>query len=412
MSDILLFPVGHNDSFASKLAESLRELEAYGDGELHDKLVNSKFSDGEYKPIINKDDLAEPGKRRCEGKDVYLVWSITGQITPTESFGRVLFLADAAYREGARNVNMVIPYHYFNRQDIDPALIYTREFDSDSPEDVKLKEKLEKIESRSFSLEVVVKHLHSAGIKKVLTMDDHSEHTREIYERVYGRDDAYVNLDPLPVYAHYILNSLSRDADLGNKGSNVILFGPDKGSVDRIVRVYDLLDLESACKLLFDKNRLKDNDPNAVESVLKECDGDLSDLSESVVLGFDDQGDTLGTFTNPILKLFRGDNSPKYIFGFISHLILPNSEAFSRVYKNRLNLVGTNSHPNIAYHAELGVPQITVLDITKYFALAMVRCGQKGRDPSSVFEYSKENLDEVGFLYNPLKRGKPLLYTK
>tara|TARA_Y100000310_G_scaffold267709_1_gene279852 strand:- start:18592 stop:19827 length:1236 start_codon:yes stop_codon:yes gene_type:complete len=411
MSDILLFPVRHNDSFASKLAESLKELEAYGDGDLSDKLVNSKFSDGEYKPIINKDDSAEPDKRRCEGKDVYLVWSITSQITPNDSFARVLFLADAAYREGARNVNLVIAYHYFNRQDVDPALIYARGFNPDSSEDVKLKEKLEKIESRSFSLEVVVKHLHNAGIKKVLTMDDHSEHTKEIYERIYRRDDAYINLDPLPVYAHYILNSLSREVDLGDRGSNVILFGPDKGSEDKIVRAYDLLDLESACKLLFDKNRLKDNDPNAVESVLKECDVDLSDLSESVVLGFDDQGDSLGTFTNPFISLFRKEK-PKYIFGCISHLILPNTEAFSRVYKNRLNLIGTNSHPNIAYHAELGVPQITVLDITKYFALAMVMCGQKGRDPSSVFEYSKENLDEVGFLYNPLKRGKSLLYSK
>ena len=267
------------------------------------------------------------------------------------------------------------------------------------------------MEGQPFSLEVVVKHLHSAGIKKVLTMDDHSEHTREIYERIYGRDDAYVNLDPLPVYAHYILNSLSRDVDLGDKGSNVILFGPDKGSMDKIVKVYDLLDLECATKLLFDKNRLKENDPNEIESVLKECDGDLSNLSNKVVLGFDDQGDSLGTFTNPFINLFRKEK-PKYIFGCISHLILPNSEAFTRVYKNRLNLIGTNSHPNIAYHAELGVSQITVLDITKYFALAMIMCGKKGKDPSLALRYSKENLDGVGFLYSPLKKANLISYSK
>jgi|TARA_B100001971_G_C18256306_1_gene582434 phosphoribosylpyrophosphate synthetase len=411
MSEILLFPVRPNDSFASRLAESLKELEAYGDGDLNDKLINRKFSDGEYNPVITEDNTDEPNKRRCEDKDVYLVWSITSQITPTESFGRVLLLADAAYREGADNVYLVLPYYYFNRQDIDPALRYTKEFDSGNIEDIKLKKKLGKMEGQPFSLEVVVKHLHSAGIKKVLTMDDHSEHTREIYERIYGRDDAYVNLDPLPVYAHYILNSLSRDVDLGDKGSNVILFGPDKGSMDKIVKVYDLLDLECATKLLFDKNRLKENDPNEIESVLKECDGDLSNLSNKVVLGFDDQGDSLGTFTNPFINLFRKEK-PKYIFGCISHLILPNSEAFTRVYKNRLNLIGTNSHPNIAYHAELGVSQITVLDITKYFALAMIMCGKKGKDPSLALRYSKENLDGVGFLYSPLKKANLISYSK
>jgi len=411
MHNIAIFPVRANDGFASKLAESLRELGAYDESNLRDRLVNRKFGDGEYNPIITEDNVNDPDKKRCEGKKVYIVWSITSQITPTDSFGRVLLLTDDAYREGAEEVNLVIPYHRFNRQDIDPSEIYTRKFDMSKEEDVKLKAKLEKTRGEPFSLEVIIKHLHYAGIKNILTMDDHSEHTGEIYERIYGGTDSYINLDSLPIYAHYILNSLSKEIDLGNEGENIVLLGPDENSWSKINKMYELLNLKKVTKLLFDKNRLEEDNPNMIDTVLKECDCDLSDLSKKIVFGFDDIGSSLGTFTNPIVQLF-GKERPKYVFGFIPHLILTGPEAYSKVYDNRLNLVGTNSHPNLIHHDEMGMSQITVLDVTKYFAMAMISCIEKSKQPSSVFDFSPVNLEEAGLLYKTKKGVSELIPYK
>ncbi|MAG07935.1 hypothetical protein CMO89_00520 [Candidatus Woesearchaeota archaeon] len=403
MSDIAILPIRANDGFALKLERNFRGLKAQNIKRI--EVINRRFSDGEYNPVIIEENVEE-GKpeKKCKHKKVYLVWTITNQITPTENFARVLLLADAAYREGAEEVNLIIAYHYFNRQDIDPTLIYSLQSEKDDEKKEKQIDKLMKMIGQPFSLKVLINHFYHAGIKKVITIEDHSDRTHNLYEESYNSKDVYYNLDPTPVYAHYILNILKEDIDIGKQGENLILLGPDKGSWEMLEKIYNLLGLKNVKKVFFDKSRIKENDPEQIKSVIKSEMSDVPDFKDKIIIGRDDIGDTLGTFTKS-LELVYGQK-PKYIFGFISHLILPYPEAYSRIYRSKLNLVGLNTHPNLIYQSEIGIPQITILDITKYFAEAIIKCVEKSKPVEEVFRFTKDNLDEAGLLYKIQKKGE------
>lgn len=362
--DLVFLPIRPNDDFVLRLA---RHFYVRDPDELVDNL---SFRNGEYCPTI-RDILDRPqNTRRLYGRKACIVYSYTqSEMGVIEAFGRILVMAGAARKAGAEEIYLILTEHIFDRQDLDPDLRYDPDYERFSEG---RKRKIDKMQGQPFSLEVIVEHFHAAGIKKVLTLDRHSEAADKVYERVFNPDHALFNLDPVPIFVNYLL-SLDNDGYFGDGGSNLVLVGPDKGSWDALKRFYDLSGLVNASLVYCNKYRTAPNDPHKLEAAVETTSDNFSGVEGKIVIGLDDKGDTLGTLRKTLVQGLLNHGKPKQIHAMLSHLIFSTREAYELVADSRMNIHGSNSHPNMVFKRdEPGVRQISVLDFTPYFAWALV----------------------------------------
>ncbi|MAG07936.1 hypothetical protein CMO89_00525 [Candidatus Woesearchaeota archaeon] len=449
MSDTLVAHILDNDQLAIKLGQEFwRSFDIPGTNRdstvedyllAHPLLINEHFKYDEYRPIVDavtRESLAHPEQGRCEGKVVYLVWGITSRISPQEGESMIRYAADALYRERAKEVNL-ITYLFKGRQDMDPALRFNKKrFSGKSPDEVKkLEEKLESIKGESFSLEVMLQGLFQSGIRNIITLNAHSyESTKRVLRRVFNWykvfgeehglpnspsiDKIFYDIDSMPIFAHYIKYNLSRVLDFGDEGENLVLLSLDKGDWGRTDMVYDLLGLKNMLVLYLDKDREIPDDPSNLSCLIDHIrtkDGridckDIEDvrqvtnISGKILLLPDDIINTGGTIFEP-LHLFS-DGMPEYVFAFAPNSTLPpRTGVYKKIYDNRVNIVTSDSHPNLQTHRERGATQITVLSFAKYFADIIRSYVSKSRPlPSSLF--TPGNLEEVGNLYEIVTKGR------
>ncbi len=392
--DLAFLPIRANDDFAKRLASHFDVADP-------DKLVkNITYSNREYCPTIMDVLEKKAGPRRLSGRTGCIVFSYSqSELSNTEAFARILLLADAAYRAGARSVCLVMAEHIFDRQDLDPGLKYDEDYDSFSDG---RKRKIEKMHGQPFSLDVVVKHFYNAGIKKVLTLSTHSQATDRIYERVYqcSPEEALFNLDPTPIFVNYLL---SLGLDTNSTGGNLVLVSPDKGATKSLDLFYKLSGLEDAARVYCNKYRIAPNDPTKVEAAIEETKN-FNGIEDKIIITLDDKGDTFGTLQKTLVAGLTQDGKPKQIHVMLSHMILSSRQAYSLIEDNRLNVHGSNSHPNIAYKKdEPGVDQISVIDFTPYFAWALVNHIIPGEPLPNA---RKEDIEQYGKFFEVIKKGK------
>jgi ribose-phosphate pyrophosphokinase len=219
--------------FSGQASTYLAEKIAHAYGEPLGEVKYQQFSDGEMSPFIMES---------VRGHDVFIVQST---FAPSDNFMELLLMIDAAKRASAENVNVIIPYFGYARQDR-----------KDKPR-------------VSIAAKLIANLLSAAGASRVMTFDLHADQIQGFF------DIPVDHLDGNYIFVPY-LKSLGL--------TNIMFASPDVGGIKRARSFAKFFDAELA---VCDKYR---KEANKVESMrlIGEVEG------KDVVL-VDDLVDTAGT---------------------------------------------------------------------------------------------------------------------
>ena len=256
-------------SGSSTKALSTKIAECYGK-ELGD-MVLSSFSDGEIQPYFNES---------IRGCDVFLIQSTC---QPNDNIFELLMMIDAAKRASAHNINVVIPYFGYARQDR-----------KDKPR-VAIGSKL------------VANLLTAAGAHRVMTMDLHAAQIQGFFDIPVDHLDASV------IFVPYI-KSLGLE--------NLTIASPDMGGSYRARLFAKFFNAEV---VICDKRRKRANEIESMSII-----GDVT--GQDIVL-IDDICDTAGTLSKAAaLIMEKGANSVRAV---CTHAVL-SGKAYETIENSAL----------------------------------------------------------------------------
>ena len=236
------------------------------------KIKVEHFADGEI--------LVEP-QESIRGRSVFIVQSTCTPVT--EHIMEVLICIDACKRASAGEINVIMPYYGYARQDRKAA------------------------PRQPITSKLVANLLQTAGANRVITFDLHAA-------QIQGYFDVPIDdLTTVPMIGKYFL-------DKNFPADDVVVVSPDHGGVVRARKLADILDAPIA---IIDKRRPK---PNMVEAqnVIGNVDG-------KICIVIDDICDTAGTLCAgcQILK----DHGAKEVYVGISHGIF-SRDAIEKIEKS------------------------------------------------------------------------------
>jgi len=219
--------------FSGQASTYLAEKIAHAYGEPLGEVKYQQFSDGEMSPFIMES---------VRGHDVFVIQST---FSPSDNFMELLLMIDAAKRASAQNVNVIIPYFGYARQDR-----------KDKPR-------------VAIAAKLIANLLSAAGASRLMTFDLHADQIQGFF------DIPVDHLDGNYIFVPY-LKSLGL--------TNIMFASPDVGGIKRARSFAKFFDAELA---VCDKYR---KEANKVESMrlIGEVEG------KDVVL-VDDLVDTAGT---------------------------------------------------------------------------------------------------------------------
>ena len=270
------------------------------------KIKVEHFADGEI--------LVEP-QESVRGRKVFIVQSTCTPVT--EHLMEVLVCIDACKRASAGEINVIMPYYGYARQD--------RKAKPRQPITSKL----------------VANLLQVAGANRVITFDLHAA-------QIQGYFDIPIDdLTAVPMIGNYF-KSLNLPKD------EVVVVSPDHGGVVRARRLADILDAPIA---IIDKRRPK---PNMVEA-----QNVIGDVDGKICIVVDDICDTAGTLCAgcQILK----DHGAKDVYVGISHGIF-SRDAIDKIEKSVIKqLVITDTIP-LSEEKKAKATKIKVLSVADMIA--------------------------------------------
>ncbi|MEH7225201.1 ribose-phosphate diphosphokinase [Bacillus sp. JJ1566] len=287
----------------SKLAEEMATLLGCELG----KSSVSRFSDGEIHINIEES---------VRGSEVYLVQS-TSQ-PANEHVMELLIMIDALKRASAKDINVVIPYYGYARQD--------RKARSREPITAKL----------------IANLLETAGATRVLTMDLHAP-------QIQGFFDIPVDqLLGVPLLAEYFA---------GKELEDVVVVAPDQGGVVRARKLASQLNAPIA---FIDKRRPKPNVAQIMNIV-----GNIEGKNAIII---DDLIDTAGTIT--IAAKALKEMGAKGVYACCTHPVL-SGPAIERIESSPIQeLVITNT---IQLPEEKQIDKITTISVAPLLVNAVDR---------------------------------------
>lgn len=287
--------------FAGTATKSLAEkISDYFGTQLGDLTV-LRFSDGEIEPAFNES---------IRGDNVFLIQST---FSPADNIMELLLMIDAARRASAKQINIVVPYFGYARQDR-----------KDKPR-------------VAIGAKLMANLLTTAGASRVITMDLHAGQIQGFF------DIPLDHLDSTAVFFPYI-ESLNLE--------NLAIASPDTGGTKR-ARVFAKY-LKSDM-IVIDKHRERANQVASMEVI--------GDVEGKHVIMIDDIVDTAGTLTKAADHLMeKGALSVRAV---VTHPIL-SGPAYERIEKSKLvELVTTDTIP-----LKKESDKIKVLSIAPVFAKA------------------------------------------
>ena len=237
-------------------------------------------------------------------------------------------MIDAARRSSAKQINAVIPYFGYARQDR-----------KDQPR-VAITSKL------------VANLLQEAGADRILTMDLHAAQIQGFFD---------IPVDHLYASGVFLKYFLKLNLD------NLAVASPDVGSI-KMARAY--AKRLPADLILIDKRRPKQN--------VAEVMNIIGEVKDKNIIIIDDLIDTGGTFVNAIEAL--KDKGAKQIYGACTHPIL-SGDAIERINNSSLTkLIVSDTIP-----LKFVSPKIEIQSVSKIFAEAIIRTN-KSESISSLFD--------------------------
>lgn len=272
-------------------------------GETLGEVLYQQFSDGEMSPFIMES---------VRGHDVFIVQST---FAPADNFLELLLMIDAAKRASSQNVNVIIPYFGYARQDR-----------KDKPR-------------VAIAAKLMANLLSAAGADRVMACDLHADQIQGFF------DIPVDHLDGAYIFVPY-LKSLGL-------GENIMFASPDVGGIKRARSFAKFFNADLA---VCDKFR---KEANKVESMrlIGEVEG------KDVVL-VDDLVDTAGTICKAAALLKeKGANSVRAV---CTHPVL-SGKAYENIEASALvEMAVTDTIP-----LKQTSPKIKVLTVSNLFAKAI-----------------------------------------
>ena len=281
-----------------------KELAKYLDIALSSAIIN-RFSDGEINVKITES---------VRGKDIYI---IQPTCKPTnDNLMELLIMVDAFKRSSANNINAVIPYFGYARQDRKAA------------------------PRVPISAKLVANLLQSAGVNRVITMDLHA-----------GQIQGFFDIPVDNLYGSIVFYDYVKDKNL----KNPIIASPDIGGVARARHFAEHLGLPL---VIVDKKRERANESEVMNII-----GDVRGKS---VIMVDDIIDTAGTMVKAADVLKK--NGAISVIALGTHAVFSGS-AIDKIENGALDEVAVSNSIPFENHSK----KIKVLSVAPLFAEVMRR---------------------------------------
>ena len=298
-----LFTGNSNPALAQRIADAL--------GVQLGNVTCKKFADGEVSVTFEE---------TVRGCDVFLIQSTCNPVN--DNFMELLVMIDACRRASANRITAVMPYFGYARQDRKAR-----------PRD-------------PISAKLCANMLEAAGADRVLTMDLHANQIQGFF------DIPVDNLLGTAILTQYFYDKL------GTNNEDYVVVSPDLGSVTRVRKFTDKLDLPMA---IVDKRRPKPN--------VSEVMNIIGDIKDKNVILVDDMVDTAGTLCNGAKALIERGGA-KSVTACATHGVLsgPAIERLQASVIDKLVLLDT-----IPIEGEKAIDKIEVLSVAPLFAEAIHR---------------------------------------
>ena len=298
-----LFTGNSNPALAKRIADAMGV-------ELGDVTVK-QFADGEVSVNFGES---------VRGCDVFLIQSTCCPVN--DNFMELLVMIDACRRASANRITAVMPYFGYARQDRKAR-----------PRD-------------PISAKLCANMLEAAGADRVLTMDLHANQIQGFF------DIPVDNLLGTQILTQYFYDKL------GTNNADSVVVSPDLGSVTRVRKFTDKLDLPMA---IVDKRRPKPN--------VSEVMNIIGDIKDKNVILVDDMVDTAGTLCNGAKALVERGGA-KSVIACATHGVLsgPAIERLQDSVIDKLILLDT-----IPVEGDKAIDKIEMLTVADLFAEAIHR---------------------------------------
>lgn len=314
LENTLIFSLSANKNLANKVASAL--------GMEVSEVSLRRFPSGEI--------IAEPIET-VRDKDVYIIQSTCPPVN--ENLMELLIFVDSLKRSSAREINVIIPYFGYARQD--------RKAQPRQP-----------ITSR-----LVADLLKVAGVDRVVIVDLHAPQIQGFFSCLVDE------LTAIPLLGHTI------QKDLGVDTSNMVTVSPDHGGVNRARRIAEKLNTPLA---IIDKRRTNSGSPEVMNII-----GDVKDKDCYII---DDMIDTAGSAVAAAAALKQA--GAKTVKIAATHAVL-SDPAFERLSHSDFDqILVTDSIPLPSKFNSLNVKVVSLAPMLA----AVIKRIQNGEPLSVVYE--------------------------
>jgi len=312
-----IFSLGSNDGLAKKIAEKL--------GQPLGEIKCRSFSDGEQQVQFLEN---------LRGKDIFLIQSTN---PPAENWVRLMLALDAAHGASAHEVNVVVPYFGYARQD-------------------RKARPREPISARVFATTI-----ESLGATRFLTMDLHNDAIGGFFRHTIV-DNLYARRVFIPYFREIFKEALAKD--------DLIVVSPDAGGVVR-AQSYGKRLMKSADLAIIHKER---DIPNQVARMKL-----IGDVKGKIALITDDMADTCGTLARAAALL--AENGAREVYAAATHGLL-SGDALAKIEQSPIKKLFITD--TISADRPLS-DKIEVVSVGELFGDAIERIEQ-GESLSELFE--------------------------
>ncbi len=246
----LLFYTHSNIKLAKKVAK-LSNLQI-------GKAIIKKFADGEISILI---------KEKIKNKEIYILGST---FPPTNNLVELLILIHTIKVNGAKKINLIIPYFGYAKADhIDPP-------------------------GSTLAAKLMVKLIEQAGTDKIIALDLHSPLVEKFFKK------PLIHLSAIELLANYFKKQ---------KIKNLAVASPDLGGIKRATKFAKILKIKQIISI-------KKYRPSFDRVKIKQISGNINDKNVIIVDDMIQSGKTIIKATQALKR-----KGAKNIYVAISHLI-------------------------------------------------------------------------------------------
>lgn len=312
-----VFSLGANDPLAQKIADRLKVPLG--------KISSPSFSSAEQHVQFLEN---------LRGKNIFLVQSTN---PPAENLVRLMLALDAAHGASAREVNVVIPFFGYARQD-------------------------KKSKSREpISARVMAMTLENLGATRLLTMDLHNDAIGGFFRHTIV-DNLYARRVFVPHFREFFKEALEKD--------DLVVVSPDVGGAKRAL-AYGKRLMRSRDLAIIHKER---DVPNQVAKMKL-----IGDVSDKVALIVDDIADTCSTLVRAASLLV--ESGAREVYAVATHGVL-SGDALKAIADSPIKrLFITDS----IYHERALGDKIEIVSVGELLGEAIERI-ETGESLSELFE--------------------------